>query len=176
MEDFKFEGQATDTGSKFIDANSVAICEVTEFTYNEQYNLMNVVFTNEAGQTGKGGFGLSEKALPYVLTLMASGASKAGRVAEMQAAFPQGKVPEDMQTFVDKLSGVLTGAKLAVLFGGKQSKGVWYSNVPLFGAFAEPTEEGVKALETKRLTLQKDAKFMKAEEVVDVTPQADIKF
>lgn len=180
MDNF-WKDAAPEKESNYIDANSVQICTVTSVEYNEQYNRLNFVFTNDKEQTGKGSFSMSDSAMPFVRSFIISMAIKGGVEESLKTAVPDGALGTG-QSLVDKVAPVLVGTKVAVLFGGKQSKGNWYAEAQLFGSLAEPTPEGVAVLEAKRLTKQNDPKFMKGEEVkgeevkVADTPVEEIKF
>lgn len=165
-QEFVFDGQAEEKASNYIAANSVNICTVSEVTYHEQWNRINFVLTTDKGQAGKGSFSLSDNTFGYVLALVASIANKSGRGAEMTKVFPGGKCDGcSREEWVTKVASVINGAKVAMLFGGRQYKGNWYAELQLFGSIAPATEDGVQSLETKRAALQNNAKFMVKEEV-----------
>ena len=125
---------------------------------------------NDKEQTGKADFSLSDNAFKFALTYVASLANKAGVGSKMAQEFPNGKCEGcEKSEWVAKVGNAITGAKVSMLFGGKQNNGKWYAQAHLFGGVSTANEAGVAELEVKRQALQTNEKFMVAEKTVEPT-------
>lgn len=172
--EFQFEGQAENL-SKYITANSVNIVKINAVEYVEQFNRLSIHVETEKGQTGKADFSLSDNAFKYTLTYVASIATKTGLADRMYQEFPEGKCQGCSRAeWVRKVANVITGSKVSMLFGGRQSNGKWYAQAYLFGGVEIANEEGVKKLEEYRQSLQENERFMSAEKVTEVVQDTTV--
>jgi hypothetical protein len=166
--EFQFEGQA-ETVSKYISANSVNTVKIVSVDYNSQFNRVTLNVATEKGQTGKADFSLSDNAFKYTLAYVASIATKTGLADRMYEEFPEGKCQGcTREEWCNKVANVITGSKVNMLFGGRQSNGKWYAQAYLFGGVESATEEGFKKLEEYRQSLQENERFMSAEKAAVV--------